>query len=266
MHVRVLGSTVSDNWFYLVTHGDEALLVDPIDAALAVDAVGASGVRKVTVACTHWHFDHTGGNTAVHRALGCEVLVPRRAVDRGVFGTQAVDPGHTLRLGDREVRWLDAPGHTVDHVILEVDGHWFSGDVLFVGGIGHCRLGGDVRQSFATIRDVVLRAPDQTRFYPGHDYVPTQLAFSASILGPDAVDRWPEAMRAPRDRSAGPWLHTLGDERRINLFLRCDEPAVRDAIERAAQHSLAGHWPDVEGLLPAERAFVLLRRLRDRYQ
>ena len=54
------------------------------------------------------------------------------------------------------------------------DGHLFSGDTLFVGGVGRTDLPGSSWDELsASLREKVLSLPGSTRIWPGHDYGPT---------------------------------------------------------------------------------------------
>jgi len=51
------------------------------------------------------------------------------------------------------------------------EGHLFTGDTLFVGGIGRTDLpGGSMKRLIGSIREKILSLPDETRVWPGHDY------------------------------------------------------------------------------------------------
>jgi hydroxyacylglutathione hydrolase len=265
MQVRVLASNRTDNWFYLLRCGDSALLVDPIDADVAVAAVEEAGVRDVRVVNTHWHWDHVDGNAEVSRRLGCAVWAPAESESWGLAADVRFAPGDTLVCGDEPLRVLAAPGHTLDHVILATDEHWVLGDVVFVGGIGHCRLGGDVATAFRTISEVISTCPDGVQWYPGHDYSSANAAFGLSVLPDDSAIQRLASSAAGRSRSDGPLLFTMGQERAHNVFLRTDEVVVQAAAAAAAERAglvLEALKPEVS---PSELAFFQLRALRDRF-
>ena len=54
------------------------------------------------------------------------------------------------------------------------EGNLFSGDTLFVGGVGRTDLPGasSWEELSASLREKVLGLPDNTRVWPGHDYGP----------------------------------------------------------------------------------------------
>lgn len=167
---------------HLVVEGDRAALVDtgtnaslPIVLA-ALSAKGLSPEQVDFVILTHIHLDHAGGAGALMRALPAARLTvhPRGArhmVDpsRLVAGTIAVygaaqarrmygdilpvpagriletPEGAAIRLGERELTFLDTPGHARHHVCIRDgrSGHVFAGDMF---GLSYRELDVDGRQ------------------------------------------------------------------------------------------------------------------------
>jgi len=66
---------------------------------------------------------------------------------------------------------LHTPGHTVGHVVYWFDGKVIAGDMMFVYGVGHCRLpGANPTQLFNSINFLQQTLPADTVVYPGHHY------------------------------------------------------------------------------------------------
>ncbi len=83
-----------------------------------------------------------------------------------------------MEIGACAVRVLHTPGHSPGGICLLAEGHLFSGDTLFVGGVGRTDLpGASWEELSASLREKVLGLPGSTRVWPGHDYgaVPTNL-------------------------------------------------------------------------------------------
>ncbi len=260
MKITPLASSFTDNFMYLVVDGDEALLVDPIDAETAVDAARASGAKRFSVVATHGHQDHVAGNAQVKAALGARVLASSRAESFPTPHDVALEDCDSLLVGTTAFDVIHAPGHTDGHIALYTPGHLISGDILFVAGVGNCRFGGDPGVLFRTIRERLGPLPDDTVFYPGHDYARKNLEFILSIEPANA--RAAELLDEVRgwSRSDGPYLTTLGTERAYNPFFRAGDPALAAALE---PHGASVELPDVDD--PAEQAFRTVRALRDRF-
>jgi glyoxylase-like metal-dependent hydrolase (beta-lactamase superfamily II) len=68
---------------------------------------------------------------------------------------------------------VHTPGHTPGCICLHTTGHVFTGDTLFVGGVGRTDLpGGSWNQMLSSIRGRILSLPDDTVVWPGHHYGP----------------------------------------------------------------------------------------------
>ncbi len=75
---------------------------------------------------------------------------------------------------------LATPGHTDDSLSYAIDGMVFTGDALLVRGTGRTDFqNGDPRALYRSIHEVLLRLPDDTVVYPGHDYK----GFTSSTIG-----------------------------------------------------------------------------------
>ncbi len=64
---------------------------------------------------------------------------------------------------------IAVPGHSPGHVAYHADGHLFSGDVLFAGGVGRTDLpGGDWETLNGSIETLLERCPPETVVHSGH--------------------------------------------------------------------------------------------------
>lgn len=158
---------------YLVVDGStkQALVIDPrLDQVAELQALlRRAGATLRWVVDTHTHADHLSGARKLARAEGAELLA--HAASKLAAPARRVRGGDVLRLGEVEVRVLDAPGHTPDSLALLVGGHLFTGDTLFVGGAGRTDFpGGSASDLFDTFRRFA-ELPDETVVHPGHDYV-----------------------------------------------------------------------------------------------
>jgi hydroxyacylglutathione hydrolase len=226
-----------DNYLYLLVEGEDAALVDPGDPAVARAAVRALGVHPRWIIHTHGHVDHSGGSARLREELGAEVLGHRADAawflpDRDLAGTGA------LELGRLSLRVHPAPGHTPGSVLLEWEGRLLTGDTLFWGGCGHCRLGGDPGVLAGTFARVFPRLDPRLEVHPGHDYAAVNLPFVvAREPGNKAAAGRLAAVRAAQAAGVEPEATELGEERLVNPFLRAGSPE-----EFVALRGLRDRW------------------------
>jgi glyoxylase-like metal-dependent hydrolase (beta-lactamase superfamily II)/rhodanese-related sulfurtransferase len=203
------------------------LIVDPeTRAAAAVDVhldrvaeaatrVSSDGWDLRFVVDTHTHADHPSGARKLADWFGARRVAHRASQHRGVV----VHPedGEALDLGSSSLRFLHAPGHTPDHLVVTAGGALFSGDSLFIGSVARTDfLGGDAGVLWDSLQRLLGMLPPETLLYPGHDY----RGRTSSTLGAEA--------------SSNPWL-ALPDRATFVARLTANpppRPANMDALLR----------------------------------
>jgi hydroxyacylglutathione hydrolase len=250
------------NFNYLVacTETGEALAIDPLDHAKCLARARERGWTIRQILNTHEHGDHTGGNAAMVAATGAQVLAHAAAAARIPEMTRGLGAGDVLAVGTTiELECLDTPGHTMTHICLLARGEQpalFSGDTLFNAGAGNCHNGGHPRELYRTFAGQLARLPDETRIYPGHDYLARNLAFTLD-REPDnakAKEMLPAMEQQDPDRAL---VTTLALEREINTFFRLSSPSV---IRR-----LREIFADLPDNPDRKTVFLKLRELRNKW-
>jgi len=231
----------SDNYIWLV-HAPavrgEVVVVDPGDARPVEAALEQHGLRLRGVLVTHHHPDHVGGVRELAARHAAPVFGPAR--ETMPCDVRSLDDGDVVSLAELgfEFQVMDVPGHTAGHIAYHGHGALFCGDTLFSAGCGRL-FEGTPAQMLGSL-DRIAALPDDTRIFCAHEYTLSNLLFAAAVEPGNAdVLASLEATRALRDRDAITLPSRLGQERRINPFLRCREPAVRAAAEAHAGRSLS---------------------------
>ncbi|MDK4294512.1 MBL fold metallo-hydrolase [Corynebacterium accolens] len=196
LHLHQISVSEMDNNCYLLTAGDQGLLVDAADDASAIlDMAREAGVDITAVLTTHRHWDHV-------RALG-EVLQATNAKHYASFIDSPAIPEDVdveLREGDSiEFAGMKLPiiilrGHTPGGVALvaTVDGvtNLFVGDSVFPGGLGRTTSEGDFVRLYKDVTKRVFEEfPDNAIIRPGHGK-PTTLGEERPKLGDWWERRW----------------------------------------------------------------------------
>ena len=257
---RIWTGNAFRNFNYLVAcpESGEALAIDPLDHEKTLATAKVKGWQITQILNTHEHHDHTGGNAAVVAATGAKVIAHHRAagmipgVDRGVKA------GDVIKVGKRvELECMDTPGHTMCHICLlshTDEPALFSGDTLFNAGAGNVHNGGDVGSLYATFVDQLGKLAANTRVYPGHDYIETNLKFTLAREPDNLVAKDMLSKVAGHDPATSV-VTTLADERRINTFMRLDSAGV---IAR-----LREEFPELGPRPDPKDVFTKLRELRN---
>ena len=169
----------------------EAIIIDAGgDPERILDVVKGLGVTVKMIVNTHAHIDHVTALSEVVAAFSVPVLmhkaempvyelIPQQA---SMFGLPApalvpidrfIAEGDTVSFGQAAGRVIDTPGHSPGGISLvfadEKPPRVFVGDVLFQGSIGRTDLmGADHGQMMATLKNVIMKLPDDMVVHSGH--------------------------------------------------------------------------------------------------
>jgi hydroxyacylglutathione hydrolase len=219
----------------------------PIEAALA-----ASGWKLSDILITHHHYDHTDGIRELKQRHGARVVAPRDEAAKIPAVDETVGDGDTVSVGSLTAQVIGTPGHTLGQInyFFPTAKLLFAGDTLFSIGCGRVIEGtpGMMWQTLLKLRAL----PDDTALYCGHEYTAANIRFALTIE-PDNEALKARADEVKRQIAAGmPTIPSLmGEEKRANVFLRADEPAVAAAV------GLAGK--------PAAQVFAEVRKRKNNF-
>ena len=246
----------SDNYAYLLIceQSQLAAVVDPSLAEPVLAAIESEGVGVGAIWNTHHHFDHvTGNETIAAKFSGCPIIGHESDRGRIPGQTEFVKDGDLVRVGS-EVRAevIFNPGHTSGAVsyYLQEPGAVFTGDTLFAAGCGRLFEGSAGQMYESLLRLTSL--PAETKVYCGHEYTESNLEFAMAVEPENAlIAERLELVRALRRAGKSSMGFTIAGERQTNVFVRTDEPSVRQAVK-------------LPGASPAE-VFAALRSWKDRF-
>lgn len=233
--------------------GNHALVVDPGDATPVREWLGRNALQLCAILITHHHADHTGGLGELCQTYpDIPVYGPRDQAISGV--NRQVAEGDQIALPELGMRFdvLSVPGHTATHIAYLAGDMLFPGDTLFSAGCGRL-LGGTAEQLHASLQRLAS-LPDSTRVFCTHEYTLSNLAFaSAAEPHNSARDEWLETCKALRSRGHPTLPSTIEREKKINPFLRTDQPGIFAAVK-----THTGYSP-----VNAQACFTALRAWKD---
>jgi len=173
--------------------GDETTmtcaLIDPaFETGRILKQVEKAGLQVTSVINTHGHFDHILGNSRIIQATNAKLFIHEldadmlqkswaRPISRLITGRHSPAPDRLLKdgdlipIGNESLKVIHTPGHTRGGICLYIPGHVFTGDTLFINGVGRT----DLKESSMTgliqsIKEKLYSLPDDTIVWPGHDY------------------------------------------------------------------------------------------------
>jgi len=166
----------------------EALVIDPADNISGIMAQAKKNNLEIKcIVNTHGHVDHISGNRDMKQQTGAEIIIHEgdaemltstpeavlRMFDakRSPAADRTVRDGDTITIGETSLKVLHTPGHSPGSMSLYINGYVFTGDTLFVGGVGRTDLpGGSWSVMARSIREKLCILADDTKVLPGHNY------------------------------------------------------------------------------------------------
>lgn len=183
-----------ENYIYIVANADtnEAYVIDPAWDFEAIDKeLQENNLQLQGALITHGHPDHTNGITAMLDKYDIPVMVSEsEAAFYKPIGENIKDikAGEKISLGHIEIDMVHTPGHTpgsqcffikspkrtymaANDMSFESENILVAGDTLFLDGCGRCDLpGGDAEVMYDTISNILMKMPENTVIFPGHNY------------------------------------------------------------------------------------------------
>ncbi len=167
----------------------EGILIDPAgNEEDLIEHLREKGIKLRYIVNTHGHPDHTCGNEPIKKATGASVIMhafdnlfyqrPEAKMFAMSMGFTTPGPadigvldGDELAFGNLKMKFIHTPGHTEGGCCILIEGNLFTGDTLFVGGIGRTDFpGGSFEQLIKSLQNLVKTLPPDTVVWPGHDY------------------------------------------------------------------------------------------------
>jgi hydroxyacylglutathione hydrolase len=161
----------------------KVVLIDPArNPQQYIDFAKQRHAEIVGIIETHPHADFISSHLELSQRLGATVYISKLVKAR--YPHQTFDNGDAIAFGKIRLSAINTPGHSPDSisVLLEHDGKpkaVFTGDTLFIGDCGRPDLregAGSIqltrselaKQMYYTLREKLMRLPDDVLVYPAH--------------------------------------------------------------------------------------------------
>ena len=159
------------NQCYLVYEHNTGILVDPAwDYKLINGFLVDHNIILKAVLLTHAHPDHT--NLAQQFAKTYNVPVFISAIEMDTYGfdclhLKSVSHLQKIQIERFSITPMLTPGHTAGSICYLIDHHLFSGDTIFIEGVGICI---DANKMYDSVQFLKHYLPCDTIFWPGHSF------------------------------------------------------------------------------------------------
>jgi len=197
---------------YILAGQKSCAVIDPQrDVEIYMREARQMGLQVTHIFQTHLHADFVSGHMDLAKQTGAKIYIAKSAQCQ--FDHVPLVEGDTILIENIELRVLETPGHTPEHLSYVVTDKnrgespigVFVGDTLFVGDVGRPDLFPELANELAgklyhSLHDKLLKLPDYCEVYPAHG--------AGSLCG----------------RSMGAkYLTTIGYERKFNPSLQIQD-------------------------------------------
>jgi len=173
MIFRQVFDNKSSTYTYLIASakGREAIIIDPVieNVENYIGILNELELKLVKVIDTHIHADHVTGASKLKQSTNCSTIMgeytPADTVDIKLKDDEVI------KIDQLEIKAMYTPGHTSDSYSFLMDNYLFSGDTLLINGTGRTDFqNGSSKDAYNSIFNRLLKLPEDTILYPGHDY------------------------------------------------------------------------------------------------
>lgn len=236
MHIKALPMRwhSGDNYAYILSdeNTNKSWIIDPAYPADLKNYLLQDTKSDMTaIVNTHHHYDHAGGNGYFlsHQYKNLPVIAGKDSE----HVSYTPSDGEIIQLGDDiEITAIHTPCHTRDSICyFAVDKKTnqkcvFTGDTLFTSGCGRFfeGTGAEMKRSL----EKLMKLPDETVIYPGHEYTAGNVKFSKSVLGnSNAALNNLEMFCKENEVTTGHF--NMREEKEFNPFMRLNDPVIHKA-------------------------------------
>ena len=132
---------VLSHYSYFLVSEDKVLIVDPgRDIDFYTKIIQQQNLSVSGIFLTHSHADFVAGHTELVKLYNCPIYQSDKSGAK--YNISPIEDSSVLKIGNAVVKFIDTPGHVLDGTSAVVGPDKdspeliFTGDFLFVGGVG----------------------------------------------------------------------------------------------------------------------------------
>ncbi len=183
----VVGALETNCYLVYCSRTRESVVIDPgAQPEKIFLLISELELKPRAILNTHGHIDHIGANRDLKEKFGLPIylhpadlplLKSNQQYELSLLLEARESPppdevlvdGGLIHFGEVSLRVIHTPGHSPGSVSFLSDNWLFSGDTLFLGGVGRTDFpGGSWRDLERSIREKILTLPEETVILPGH--------------------------------------------------------------------------------------------------
>lgn len=173
MHFKQFFDRQSSTYTYLLAPDDGKLaaIIDPVKGSekLYIDWLDTHELKLGYALDTHVHADHVTALGDLRDLTSCITIMSEYSDAACV--SRRIKDGEIIDLDGLKIAAIYTPGHTNESISYRVDDRVFTGDTLLINGSGRTDFqNGNAYAQYDSIFNKLLKLPDDTLVYPGHDY------------------------------------------------------------------------------------------------
>jgi hydroxyacylglutathione hydrolase len=256
-----------DNYLWVIVQNNTAWVVDPGDANPIIQLFEENNINLKGILITHHHNDHIGGVKQLidwsnqHSSDKVSVVGPDHPNIVGL--ANVVKDGDKVELYQGiDVNVIAVPGHTLTHLAYflptssdVITPRIYCGDTLFSSGCGRL-FEGTAAQMYQSLKKIAA-LPDETLVCCAHEYTLSNIRFAQSIEKTNThLNDWAEKANHLRINGKPTVPTTIGFEKKVNPFMRCDEIEIRNVAKQ-------NFGLDIDS---GEETLAIIRKMKDDFK
>lgn len=177
LKIKTLSLGPIDNLSYILfdEKSKKAMIIDPNwNSKAFLDIINKENLLLEGIIITHTHNDHINALDDIIK-FKQNLIIHISEEEKEYWGKKYLNfsthkNNDIINIGEKQLKVLLTPGHSIGHICLLGEKELFSGDTLFIYGCGHClSKGSNPKKLFFSLQKI-KKLDNNLIVYPGHHY------------------------------------------------------------------------------------------------